>query len=134
MQGRGPELFFPVGTTGPALGDVAAAKRACRRRPVIAQCLAWALSSGQTAGVWGGTGEEETEPLPERAGTPTGRRVLAILQKRHTDLTDGGLRVTRDIVETVTAEQDTENEPEAGEDRRRHRPMTLGHDPLKPRW
>ncbi|MFE9095633.1 WhiB family transcriptional regulator [Streptomyces sp. NPDC007264] len=62
-RGEDPELFFPVGTTGPALDDIAAAKRVCRRCPVIAQCLAWALSSGQTAGVWGGTGEDERADL-----------------------------------------------------------------------
>ncbi|MFC3575113.1 WhiB family transcriptional regulator [Streptomyces yaanensis] len=58
-----PELFFPVGTTGPALDDIAAAKRVCGRCPVIVECLAWALNSGQTAGVWGGTCEQERVEL-----------------------------------------------------------------------
>ena len=34
-----PELFFPVGTTGPALDEVAAAKRVCARCPVRRECL-----------------------------------------------------------------------------------------------
>ncbi|GGK96175.1 WhiB family transcriptional regulator [Streptomyces flaveus] len=58
-----PELFFPVGTTGPALQDVAAAKRVCDRCPVSYQCLTWALETGQTSGVWGGTCEEERAAL-----------------------------------------------------------------------
>ncbi|MGW6295514.1 DUF3140 domain-containing protein [Streptomyces sp. NPDC055058] len=75
--------------------------------------------------------EEETEPLPEQAGTDTGRHVLAVLQKRRTDLTEDDLRVMSEVVETVGAQTDPENEPAAGDTRLRHRLMTLGHDPLK---
>jgi replicative superfamily II helicase len=74
---------------------------------------------------------EETEPLPEEAGTPTGQHVLAILQKRRTDLTDDDVRVMHKVVDTVTSQVDLENEPEAEDERLRHRLMTLGHDPLK---
>ncbi|MEU5595846.1 WhiB family transcriptional regulator [Streptomyces sp. NPDC020298] len=59
--GEDPELFFPVGTTGPALRDAAAAKRVCARCPVTTQCLTYALACGQTSGVWGGTCEEERD-------------------------------------------------------------------------
>ncbi len=49
-----PELFFPpVGTSGPAIAQVADAKLVCARCPVTADCLSWALESGQDAGVWG---------------------------------------------------------------------------------
>ncbi|UFQ14314.1 MULTISPECIES: WhiB family transcriptional regulator [Streptomyces] len=58
-----PELFFPVGTTGPALRDLAAAKSVCARCPVRGECLSWALRTGQAAGVWGGTCEEERAVL-----------------------------------------------------------------------
>ncbi|MEU3947983.1 DUF3140 domain-containing protein [Streptomyces sp. NPDC029526] len=75
--------------------------------------------------------EEEAEPLPEEAGTATGQHVLAILQKRRTDLTEDDLRVMSEVVEAVGAQADPENEPAAGDTRRRHRLMTLGHDPLK---
>jgi hypothetical protein len=75
---------------------------------------------------------ENTEPLPEQAGTPTGQHVLAILQKRRTDLTDDDIRVMYNVVDTVTEQTDVENEPEAEETRRRQRLMTIGHDPLKP--
>ncbi|PXY16635.1 WhiB family transcriptional regulator [Prauserella muralis] len=61
-----PELFFPVGTNGPALRQAAAAKAVCQRCPVEADCLAWALESGQDAGVWGGLDEDERNALMAR--------------------------------------------------------------------
>ncbi|MFI5793664.1 DUF3140 domain-containing protein [Streptomyces sp. NPDC051677] len=76
--------------------------------------------------------DENAEPLPEEAGSPTGQHVLAILQKRRTDLTDDDIRVMYRVVDTVAAQTDAENEPEAEETRRRHRLMTIGHDPLRP--
>lgn len=54
-----PELFFPIGTTGPALVQVEEAKAVCRRCGVVDDCLAWALETGQEAGVWGGLSEDE---------------------------------------------------------------------------
>ncbi|MGN9758449.1 DUF3140 domain-containing protein [Streptomyces sp. SD31] len=74
---------------------------------------------------------EETEPLPEQPGSPTGQHVLSILQKRRMDLTDDDLRVMRKVVDTVTSQVDMENEPEAEDTDLRHRLMTIGHDPLK---
>ncbi|MEU6464330.1 DUF3140 domain-containing protein [Streptomyces sp. NPDC046976] len=80
--------------------------------------------------------DERTEPLPDEAGSATGRHVLAILQKRRTDLTDDDVRVMYKVVDTVGDLVDMADEPEperTPEDtRRRHRLMTLGHDPLKP--
>ncbi|MET7475273.1 DUF3140 domain-containing protein [Streptomyces sp. NPDC005648] len=76
--------------------------------------------------------DETSEPLPEHAGTPTGQHVLAILQKRRTDLTDDDIQVMYEVVDTVEAQTDRENEPEAEDDRHRHLLMTLGHDPLRP--
>lgn len=67
-----PELFFPVGTTGPALVQTADAKAVCARCPVAAECLTWALETGQDAGVWGGMSEDERRALrrrPRRTGT-----------------------------------------------------------------
>ncbi|MEU3557620.1 DUF3140 domain-containing protein [Streptomyces fragilis] len=75
---------------------------------------------------------EDTETLPDRAGTENGRRVLDILGKRRVDLTDDDLRVMRKVVDTVTAERGVDMEPTAGQPNWRHRLMTLGHDPLKP--
>jgi WhiB family transcriptional regulator, redox-sensing transcriptional regulator len=54
-----PELFFPVGSRGPALSQVMAARAVCGRCPVRRECLSYALRAGQHDGIWGGsTGEE----------------------------------------------------------------------------
>lgn len=58
-----PELFFPVGTTGPAVQQTDQAKRICRSCPARSSCLEWALDHGVSAGVWGGTTEEERRAL-----------------------------------------------------------------------
>ncbi|MFI9645467.1 WhiB family transcriptional regulator [Streptomyces sp. NPDC052040] len=73
-EGEDPDLFFPVGSAGPALEETAAAKRVCHRCPVIGECLEWALRSGQTAGVWGGTGERERAALLRRTTERPRRR------------------------------------------------------------
>jgi len=65
-----PDLFFPIGTSGPALAQAAAAKALCRGCAVVGQCLDWALSNYQDAGVWGGTTEEERRAM-RRAGLAT---------------------------------------------------------------
>jgi WhiB family redox-sensing transcriptional regulator len=54
-----PELFFPIGNSGPALLQIAEAKQVCGRCPVQEECLRWAIESGQDAGVWGGMDEDE---------------------------------------------------------------------------
>ena len=61
-----PELFFPIGTTGPAATQVEQAKVVCRRCPSVEPCLSWALETGQDAGVWGGTSEDERRALTRR--------------------------------------------------------------------
>ena len=61
-----PELFFPVGTTGPALLQTASAKAVCARCPVMDECLAWALGSNIEFGVWGGLSEGERRALKRR--------------------------------------------------------------------
>ncbi len=63
-----PELFFPIGNTGPALLQIEEAKAVCRRCEVIETCLKWAIESGQDAGVWGGLSEDERRAL--NAATP----------------------------------------------------------------
>lgn len=62
-----PELFFPIGNTGPALLQIEEAKAVCRRCPVMNQCLRWALESGQAEGVWGGLSEDERRAMKRRA-------------------------------------------------------------------
>ena len=63
-----PDLFFPIGTAGPALHQIEEAKRICRACPALAPCLAWALDHGVGSGVWGGTTESERRVLRQPAG------------------------------------------------------------------
>lgn len=61
-----PELFFPIGTSGPALLQIEQAKAVCRRCPVVDDCLQWALESGQDDGVWGGKSDLERRRVKRR--------------------------------------------------------------------
>ena len=54
-----PDLFFPVGTTGPAIEQIENAKAVCRMCDVQKTCLEYALVTNQDSGIWGGTSEEE---------------------------------------------------------------------------
>lgn len=64
--GEDPELFFPVGTTGPAVRQIEQAKGVCRGCPVISPCLEFAIETGQDEGVWGGTTRDERRTLKRR--------------------------------------------------------------------
>jgi len=75
-RGR-PELFFPIGNTGPALLQIEEAKAVCRRCPVMDQCLQWALESGQDSGVWGGLSEDERRAMKRRAARNRARQATA---------------------------------------------------------
>ena len=59
-----PELFFPIGNTGPALLQIEEAKRVCARCDVRDKCLQWALEADH--GVWGGLSEDERRALKRR--------------------------------------------------------------------
>ena len=61
--GVDPDLFFPTGTTGPAVAQAESAKAVCAMCPVRVQCLEWALATGQDSGVWGGLSEDERRAL-----------------------------------------------------------------------
>ncbi len=61
-----PELFFPVGNTGPALEQIEQAKTICRQCDVSAQCLECAIKATQDTGVWGGLSEDERRSLKRR--------------------------------------------------------------------
>jgi WhiB family redox-sensing transcriptional regulator len=58
-----PDLFFPVGTTGPAIEQIEAAKMVCQQCDAQAACLEFALATNQESGIWGGTSEEERRKL-----------------------------------------------------------------------
>jgi WhiB family transcriptional regulator, redox-sensing transcriptional regulator len=61
-----PELFFPVGNTSPALGQIEEAKVVCHRCEVVETCLKWAIESRQDTGVWGGLSADERRALKRR--------------------------------------------------------------------
>ncbi|MEV0585804.1 WhiB family transcriptional regulator [Nonomuraea sp. NPDC050310] len=71
-----PELFFPIGNTGPALMQIDEAKQVCRSCAVVDGCLKWALESGQDAGVWGGLSEDERRALKRRTARARARAIL----------------------------------------------------------
>jgi len=58
-----PDLFFPVGTTGPAIEQIENAKAVCKQCDAQADCLEFALATNQDSGIWGGTSEEERRKL-----------------------------------------------------------------------
>lgn len=76
-----PELFFPVGDSGPAVEQAERAKAVCHSCPVESQCLEWALNTGRTSGVWGGTDDEERRRMRRngrrRVPAPRGRQASA---------------------------------------------------------
>ena len=61
--GSGADLFFPVSEEDP---QVDAAKQVCAACPVLDDCLAYALSTNQTEGVWGGMTGTERRRLRRR--------------------------------------------------------------------
>ena len=61
-----PDLFFPVGTTGPAIEQIAAAKAVCGECDSRKPCLEFAVNTNQDSGVWGGTSEEERRRIRRR--------------------------------------------------------------------
>jgi hypothetical protein len=79
--------------------------------------------------------EPDLVPQPGPSGpSPLGTAVVGILGKRRTDLTDDDLAVMRkvvDIVETETA--GVSHEDLVAGERRRHRLLNVGHDPLRER-
>ncbi len=65
-----PDLFFPIGSSGPALRQAARAKAVCAGCQVRIECLEWAQDTHQTHGVWGGLDENERLELAEANGEP----------------------------------------------------------------
>ncbi len=61
-----PNLFFPIGSTGPAVDQIEAAKAICDQCTAAEDCLQYALETNQEAGVWGGYAEDERRRLRKR--------------------------------------------------------------------
>lgn len=58
-RGKKPELFFPVGSSGPALLQIEQAKAICNTCPAMWDCRQWAIDNHMDDGVWGGLAEHE---------------------------------------------------------------------------
>lgn len=54
-----PDLFFPVATGHVAARQMTKALEICARCGVRQQCLDFAMRTGETYGIWGGTTPEE---------------------------------------------------------------------------
>jgi WhiB family redox-sensing transcriptional regulator len=54
-----PDLFFPVGSRGPAAEQIEEAKATCRRCPLIEQCRRELERWPGAYGVWAGTSEDD---------------------------------------------------------------------------
>ena len=72
-----PDLFFPIGTTGQALTQIARAKQVCGECPVRVDCLEYALETNQDSGIWGGLSEEERRDIRRRNAAAAKQRLYA---------------------------------------------------------
>ncbi len=72
-----PNLFFPVGSTGPAVKQIEMATSICTGCSVVDDCLQFALETNQESGVWGGYSEEDRRRLRKRWLAKRRRRFLA---------------------------------------------------------
>ena len=61
--GVDPDLFFPVGTTGPAIEQIENAKAVCMECEARQPCLEFALTNDERFGIWGGLSERERRRL-----------------------------------------------------------------------
>jgi WhiB family redox-sensing transcriptional regulator len=62
-----PDLFFPAGNGREFQHQIDEAKAVCRRCPVMAACGAWALTTNQDTGVWGGMSPDERRAIKKHA-------------------------------------------------------------------
>jgi WhiB family transcriptional regulator, redox-sensing transcriptional regulator len=109
-----PELFFPVGNSGPALLQIEQARKVCRDCPAIGYCALFAFETGQDSGVWGGMSEDERR-AHKRQNPGTDQTVLAqALQNRFADTHPGAAQLLPPIVppeEPEASLEDTSDGP-----------------------
>lgn len=84
-----PELFFPVGNTGPALEQINRARKICASCPVIVHCMQDALRQSIQYGIAGGM--TETERKRHKRELMTGKL--------------GGRATTREVLVEFTEQQ-----------------------------
>ena len=63
-----PDIFFPVGSRGPALAQAAAARAVCNRCPVTEACLRWVQAHPQDTGIWAGLDADERRARDHERG------------------------------------------------------------------
>ncbi len=66
-----PEMFYPVDSRPEGSEP---AKRICASCPALQQCHVWALSHGESQGVWGGLSEAERRTITRQARRESARR------------------------------------------------------------
>jgi WhiB family transcriptional regulator, redox-sensing transcriptional regulator len=54
-----PEIFFPVSGMGASTAQIEQARRICAGCQVRRECLEYAMSTGESHGIWGGTTPED---------------------------------------------------------------------------
>jgi len=68
-----PELFFPIGETGPSVLQTEEAKAVCARCRMPMKCLERALILHASDGVWGGMDPRERRAYVRRMNRAKGR-------------------------------------------------------------
>jgi WhiB family redox-sensing transcriptional regulator len=68
-----PDLFFPISGRGAGVQQTDRAVRICAGCQVRRQCLEFAMRTGETEGIWGGTTPEERVRALRGAPTPASR-------------------------------------------------------------
>jgi WhiB family redox-sensing transcriptional regulator len=107
-QDTDPDLFFPVSGAGQSLEQAEQAKAVCAGCPVRRSCLSFALSTGQTHGIWGGlTEEERREPAPAATDVrpplaPDGPAPVASAALTG-ELIEGQVRLARNACDRMTS-------------------------------
>lgn len=61
-----PDLWFPIGESGPSLLQIEEAKAVCRRCPAMRECGEWAVDNAVPHGVWGGLSETDRKLVRAR--------------------------------------------------------------------
>lgn len=89
-----PELFYPVGDGLLAQEQIIQAKSVCRRCPVVAECLNWALNRSEF-GVWGGMSEDERRAHRRETAPPP--RVVSVPEFPVTHRLCTGCDLTRSV-------------------------------------
>jgi len=94
-----PELFFPIGNTGPALLQIEEAKAVCRRCEVVETCLKWAIGirPGRRSLGWPVRGRAP-RPQTTQCSGPSRRLTYPPSLTDSTDLIDRSRATNRTVV------------------------------------